>query len=233
MSAPAWDTLLWYQRIAQAIGKHMLLKAFGTPTFIAVFFAAYFYLLQNPARPTTIMPTLWLDRAIVFEPRAMWLYASLWVYVSLPPALLLTRGALLHYARAIGATCAVGLLIFYLWPTAVPSPAIDWAHYPHVQFLKNLDAAGNAFPSLHVATAVFSGIWLHAQLRQFDVPRWLMLMNGAWCAGIVYSTLATRQHVVVDVAGGLLLGGIAAYGSLRSRPLAPQPRQADARALLK
>ena len=28
-------------------------------------------------------------------------------------------------------------------------------------FLKSMDASGNACPSLHVATAVFSGIWLH------------------------------------------------------------------------
>jgi membrane-associated phospholipid phosphatase len=43
------------------------------------------------------------------------------------------------------------------------------------------------------------------------------LINGGWCSAIVYSTLATRQHVAVDIAAGLLLGGLAAWLSLRFR----------------
>jgi membrane-associated phospholipid phosphatase len=48
-------------------------------------------------------------------------------------------------------------------------------------------------------------------------------LNWAWCIGIVYSTVATRQHVVVDVLAGLVLGGLFAYVSLRRtqrRPIA-------------
>jgi membrane-associated phospholipid phosphatase len=84
-----------------------------------------------------------------------------------------------------------------------------------VGFLKNVDAAGNAFPSLHVATAIFSGIWLDCLLRRFGAPRWSLLFNWMWCIGIIYSTLATRQHVAVDVWGGLMLGGATAWLSLR------------------
>lgn len=205
----------WYARAIDALGRHLLLKALGTPLFIAVFFGAYFYFLKQPASPTTIMPTLWLDRVIDFEPRALPLYLSLWVYVSLPPALLATRGELYRYAAAMAATCLIGLLVFYFWPTAVPAADIDWTRYPNVHFLKKIDAAGNAFPSLHVATAVFSGLWLHYLLQRFDGPRWIVALNALWGAGIIYSTLATRQHVAVDVLAGLALGGVAAYLSLR------------------
>lgn len=205
----------WYARAIDALGRHLLLKALGTLLFIAIFFGAYFYLLKQPASPTTIMPTLWLDRVIGFEPRALPLYLSLWVYVSLPPALLATRGELYRYAAAMAATCLIGLLVFYFWPTAVPAADIDWTRYPDVHFLKNIDAAGNAFPSLHVATAVFSGLWLHYLLRRYSGPRWSVALNVLWGAGIVYSTIATRQHVAVDVLAGLALGGVAAYLSLR------------------
>lgn len=208
--------LPWHAQMRDALGRHMLLKAVATPLFIAVFFAAYFYLLKYPAYPTTIMPTIWLDRVIPFVPDALFLYVSLWVYVSLPPALLVTRPGLFRYAFAIAATCLVGLLIFYIWPTAVPVADIDWSRYPEVHALKNIDAAGNAFPSLHVATAVFSGLWLHCLLRRFAAPNWLLAINALWGAGIVYSTLATRQHVAVDVLGGLLLGGVAGLLSLRT-----------------
>lgn len=205
----------WHRQAAAAISRHGYLKAIGTTLFITLFFGAYFYLLKQPAYPATVMPSTWLDRLIAFQPHAMPVYISLWVYVSLPPALLSTRRELYGYCLAMAATCLAGMLVFYFWPTVVPAANIDWAQYPHVNFLKNIDATGNAFPSLHVATAVFSGIWLHRLLRRFGAPRWALGLNAIWCIGIVYSTLATRQHVVVDVLGGLVLGGLAAYLSLR------------------
>lgn len=205
----------WYRAIAAAIIQHVYLKSIGIPLFIGLFFGAYFYVLKTPAYPTTVMPFTWLDRAIGFQPWTMSLYVSLWVYVSLPPALLATRHELYRYGTAMAGTCLAGLIVFYFWPTAVPAADIDWARYPGVDFLKNVDAAGNAFPSLHVATALFSGLWLDHLLRRFGAPGWSRLINGVWCIGIVFSTLATRQHVAVDVWGGLVLGGAAAWLSLR------------------
>lgn len=207
----------WYRQIAVVIARHGVLKGLGTPLFIGLFFAAYFWVLKAPAYPTTVMPFTWLDQIISFQPWAMSLYVSLWVYVSLPPALLATRGELYQYGMAMAGVCLMGLMIFYFWPTAVPAANIDWARYPEVGFFKNIDAAGNAFPSLHVATAIFSGIWLAHLLRGFGAPRWSVLLNWGWCIGIIYSTLATRQHVAVDVWGGLALGGGAAWLSLRHR----------------
>jgi membrane-associated phospholipid phosphatase len=145
------------------------------------------------------------------------LYVSLWVYVSLPPALLSTRRELFIYSVAMGITCLIGLLVFYFWPTAVPVAHIDWALYPDVDYLKSIDSAGNAFPSLHVATAAFSAIWLNFVLGRFGVPRWLLGLNVVWCVGILYSTLATRQHVLVDVLAGLALGMVVAQLSLRTQ----------------
>ena len=207
----------WYRLAAVAASKHMLLKGIGTPVFIGVFFAVYFYLLKQPAYPTTVMPITWPDRLIPFQPWALFLYFSLWVYVSLPPGLLATRRELSAYALVMAGTCLAGLIVFYFWPTTVPPADIDWTLYPQVNFLKELDASGNAFPSLHVATAVFSGIWLHHLLRGFGAPQWILIVNIVWCAGIVYSTIATRQHVAVDVVAGLLLGALPAYASLRYR----------------
>lgn len=185
-----------------------------------MFFGAYFYLLRNPAYPITIVPLSWVDHVIDFQPLALPVYLSLWVYVSLPPMLLATRAELYAFGAAIAATCLVALLIFYFWPTAVPPAHIDWARYPSVDFLKNLDASGNALPSLHVATAVFSAIWLERLLRRFGAPAWPHSLNWLWCVGIVYSTMATRQHVFADVCGGLLLGAATAYLPLGKRPIA-------------
>ena len=206
---------LWYRQATAALSQHRFLKGFGTTLFIGIFFSAYFYLLKAPAYLTTVMPITPLDHFINFQPQAMTVYLSLWVYVSLPPALLATRRELFRYGVAMAVTCLTAMLIFYFWPTAVPAAPIDWSQHSYMNFLKNIDAAGNAFPSLHVATAIFSGIWLHYLLRRFRAPYWVLSLNGVWCMGIIYSTIATRQHVAVDVLGGLVLGMWAAYLSLR------------------
>ncbi len=207
----------WYRQIAAVLFKHGFLKGIGITVFISLFFAAYFHLLNHPAYPTTVMPIIWLDRLIGFQPLALPFYLSIWLYVSLPPALLATRRDLYFYAIAMAGTCLAGLVIFYFWPTVVPVANIDWTRSPDVAFLKSIDASGNACPSLHVATAVFSGVWLHHLLGRYGAPKWILLFNWAWCTGIAYSTLATRQHVAVDVLAGLVLGVLAAWLSLRYR----------------
>ena len=205
----------WYRQMTLAIPKHIVLKGVGTTVFISLFFMAYFYLLKSPAYPTTVMPVTSLDRLISFEPRVLPIYLSLWFYVSLLPLFFQTRRELYRYGLAMTLMCLAGLLVFYFWPTAALAPDIDWTQYPDVAFLKNIDASGNACPSLHVATAFFTGIWFNHLLRRFSGPLTIIMLNWAWCMGIIYSTLAIRQHVMVDVAGGLVLGGLAAWLSLR------------------
>ena len=209
----------WHRQVAWVIPKNFYHKSIGTTLFIGLFFSAYFYLLKNPASPATVMPMTFLDHLIDFQPMALPVYLSLWVYVSLPPAFFSTRRELYGYGLSIALTCLAGLSIFYFWPTAAPAATIDWTRYPQMLFLKNIDASGNACPSLHVTTAFFSAIWLHHLLRRLGAPWWVLMLNATWCTAIVYSTLATRQHVAVDMWAGLLLGGLAAWLSLRSRVL--------------
>jgi membrane-associated phospholipid phosphatase len=199
--------------------RHFWFKCLGTTAFIACFFAAYLALLKHPAGPVTTVPLTRLDRWIAFEPLALPVYLSLWGYVSLPAALMLTRWEVFDYGLRIAALCLSGLTVFYVWPNAVPPAHIDWEQYPGMAFLKGVDAAGNACPSLHVATAVFAAFWLHwmlPSLRLGPPARWF---NAAWCAAIAYSTMATKQHVAVDVIAGALFGAVVAI-ALRPRPLA-------------
>jgi len=207
----------WHRQAVAAIRLHSWLKAIGTTAFIGLFFIAYFHVLRNPASAPTVMPEIWLDRWIGFQPLALPMYLSLWFYVSLLPAFFATRAELYRYGTTMAAMCIAGLSIFYFWPTAAPAPEIDWARYPDIDFLKGIDASGNACPSLHVATAFLSGVWFHHVLRRFGAPAWVLAFNWAWCALIVYSTVAIRQHVAVDAMGGLALGGAAAALALRRR----------------
>jgi membrane-associated phospholipid phosphatase len=208
--------------VATRLSAHWWLKGLGTTVFMSLFFVGYFHLLNNPVFPVRIMPIIGLDGLVGFQPGALALYLSLWVYVSLPPALLETRRELVAYGWAIGGLCLLGMACFLLWPTAVPPSDVDWDRFSSFSMLKGIDAAGNACPSLHVATAVFSGLWLDRQLREVGGGAAMRMLNGAWCVGIVYSTLATKQHVALDAAGGLALGLIVGALSLAQLKRATQ-----------
>jgi membrane-associated phospholipid phosphatase len=186
-------------------------KAFGTTGFTFVFFAVYLYLLKHPAFAVRMVPEIAVDRIIAFEPAALPVYLSLWFYVSLPPVLMMTRNEIVSYGVRIGVLCLIALGIFYCVPNAVPPADIDWARYPGVAFLKQVDMAGNACPSLHVGTAVFSSVWLFWRIRLLRLGRVVQAVNILWCVAIAYSTLAIKQHVFVDVLAGTLLALIMAW----------------------
>ena len=200
----------WYRQAAARIWRNLPLKIVGTPAVITMFFAAYHHLLNHPRFPVTAMPLTALDDVIRFWPPALILYVSLWVYVTVPSALLPTVRELLYYTGTIGAVCLVGLVCFFFWPTAVPPPAVDRAAYPGFDVLTGLDAAGNACPSLHVATALFAAVWLDALLREMGAGRGVRGASWAWCVGIVYSAMATKQHVALDALAGATLGLVGA-----------------------
>ncbi|WP_236580421.1 phosphatase PAP2 family protein [Rubrivivax sp. A210] len=213
-------SLHWLRDCDQRLRHRFWLKFVGISAFMSIFFVAYFHLLRHPARPVTVMPLTALDQAIPVQPGWMAAYVSLWVYVGLAPGLLIGLRALIAYGAWIAALCATGLLCFYLVPTAVPRLplAVDLAQHPAFAMLQGVDAAGNACPSLHVATALHAAIWLDHLLRRMAAPGGLRLLNAAWLLLIVYSTLATKQHVVWDVVGGTLLALPFAWASLRWFP---------------
>ncbi len=216
--APPWPRLLW-----QRMRRLMWLKFIGTCAFMWGFFIGYFHTLRHPPREVMVMPLTWLDHAVAFQPQALWVYVSLWFYVGIAPGLLLSFRELVVYGLWIGGLCALGLACFHLWPTAVPPLELALASHPGFAVLKGVDATGNACPSLHVATAVFTSIWVHHQLRLIGAPRWLRWGNVSWVGAIVWSTLATKQHVALDVAAGLVLAGVFAALSLAAHRRDPQP----------
>lgn len=189
-------------------------KFAGTALGMVVFFVAYFWVLRHPLRPVLVMPLTVVDRMIAFCPVALPLYLSLWVYVSLAPGLIIDRRELVSYGWVAVALAAAGLGCFLIFPTAIPPPEIDWAQHPSFAFLKAVDASGNACPSLHVAFAVFSAVWFARLLRAMGAGAGWRALNWLWCVGILYSTVAVRQHVSLDVLAGAALGLVAAGAHL-------------------
>ncbi|MGJ7569462.1 phosphatase PAP2 family protein [Variovorax sp. RB2P76] len=220
----AWTADIWLR-----MRRHFLLKAVGTTVFTWLFFIGYFHLLRNPAFPVTVMPLTALDHLIAFQPYTLGAYLSLWLYVGVAPGLQLTFRELLVYGLWISGLCLTGLGIFYLWPTQIPPLPIDASGYPGFAMLQGVDAAGNACPSMHVAVAIFTAVRVHDVLRRARTPAFLYWINWFWFAAIAYSTLAVKQHVVLDVLAGALLGMAFALPSLRWRPGRHAEKQATKR----
>lgn len=196
-------TALWY------------LKALGTAAFMVLFFKTYFWVLQHPLGTPVEVPWLAVDDWVPFNAHGFAAYISLWVYVSLPAALLPTLRQLIRYGLWTAALCGFCLALFWIFPTRTPMVDIDWSLYPQLAFLKGIDASGNACPSLHVGSAVYTLMWLRHIFQQVRAPRWLDLGNALFCLVIVWSTMAIRQHVFIDVLAGALVGAVFGWLSLR------------------
>lgn len=208
----------WASELAARFRLHFVLKTVGITAFVWIFFIGYFWVLRHPAQPPMLMPLTALDRLIPFQPAALWPYLTLWLYVGLAPGLAQSFKHLVVHGLWASALCVSGLVIFYLWPTAVPPAPPEALQHPGFALLQGVDAPGNACPSLHVAVAVFSALCLERMLRGIGAPWVLRLLNVAWCLAIAYSTLATKQHVALDALAGAWLGCTFALFSLRWRP---------------
>jgi membrane-associated phospholipid phosphatase len=212
---PALPDRTWPRQLLARFVTLWYLKAFGTMAFMVLFFQGYFWVLHNPIAEPFMVPTLAVDDWVPFTPGAFAAYVSLWVYVSLAPALMPNLRELLRYGLWIAALCAFCLALFWVAPTQTPVTDIDWSQHPQLAFLKGLDASGNACPSLHVGSAVFSAFWFQRIFRQTGAPALLRWLSVLHCVVIVWSTMAIRQHVFLDVLAGALVGWAFAHLSLR------------------
>ena len=215
---PDAKTGTWLGEVGFRMRRHLLLKIAGTTLWTWVFFIGYFHLLRHPVHPPVTMPVTFVETLVPITPLAIAPYLSLWFYVGIAPGLQRTFSALLAYGAWAGLLCATGLGIFYRWPTVIPAFVFDRGDTPGFALLQGIDAPGNACPSMHVAIALFSAIWIGRLLGECGVPRGWRVANWLWFAAIVYSTLAIRQHVLVDVLGGAALGLAFAFPSLLLRP---------------
>ena len=202
--------------LAQRLRSHWRFKLVLGGALVLAFTVGYAYVQRWPIRPPRPPVVTPLDHAIPFAPGWVWAYLSL--YPLLGAAWLAqTRPQLWRYLAGFAAILLAACVCFLVWPIRSPRPAVlpDRLVFHAMSFL---DLPTNTIPSLHVAFAVY-----HARLieRLLAVPtRWRVGL-WAWVAAIAYSTLATKQHAVIDVPTGALLGGVGDWLAWRNAGAAP------------
>ena len=170
--------------------------ALGYLGFLAVYLGCGYFHLRTPQRLAPGPLDLWFA----------YLPWTVWVYLSQVPLLILALALApdaVGRSRAFYAMLLATLLagaVFLIWPTELPRPAPpqDGITGAAWRALFLADVPRNCFPSLHVALALIAA----ATLRQRAGWR---IVAPLWALVIVLSTLTTRQHIALDVAGGVLL----------------------------
>ena len=101
----------------------------------------------------------------------------------------------------------VCFIIFLLFPTTNTRPAIapDGFWNQVMLFVYDVDAADNLFPSIHCLVSWFCYIGLRGRK---EVPRWYRGVSCLLAVLVCISTLTTKQHVIIDVFGGVLLAEV-------------------------
>ena len=183
---------------------------------LTVCVATPYYLFERLVfRPVFNMPVWPLDRAIPFQPGAIWLYQSVYLLLSIPAILITRREDVWRYAAGIFLIGLVANSIFLLFPTQIERPIPPDANWLYALTI-HADLRLNACPSLHAAWVIFAGLWTN-RLRFPRPPALRAAALLLWSSAILYATIATRQHVLLDLIAGGLLGGILFFLSIRLR----------------
>jgi hypothetical protein len=112
------------------------------------------------------------------------------------------RGSLV---LAYAAELVAGPILYAILPGCGPKFAFgsQWLHPPHVQVNTiRLAAMPNAFPSLHIGTAVIFVLFAPSRLWRG--------ISLVFLLGTAAATLATGEHYVIDLIPGLVFGCFAA-----------------------
>ena len=157
-----------------------------------------------------------LERAIPFLPWTIWIYFSFFLFIG-STVFRVDNDLFWRFVVSSSLAALVAWSFVLLLPISFirPDPAlIDSELYRQIySFVHEADPSHITFPSLHVAVT-----WI-CNFLLWDRPgrRWRIALGVA----ISLSTLFTKQHLVSDVIGGVLLGWLCVWttgkyaGSLR------------------
>lgn len=150
--------------------------------------------------------TLPLDRAIPFVPWTVSVYFLCYLFWAVNYVLSARQKKLLAYRFFCADFLSKGvcLVCFLLLPTTNVRPALEgsglWENL--MRFLYQVDAPVNLFPSIHCLVSWLC--WIGVRGRE-DIPQWHRHFSFWTATAVCLSTLTTKQHVVVDVVGGIAL----------------------------
>lgn len=147
-----------------------------------------------------------VDRSIPFVPEFLVIYFGCYVFWAVNYILIARqeRRSVYQFFTGDFISRCVCLVSFLAFPTTNTRPLITGSGLWNqaALWLYSIDAADNLFPSIHCLVSWFCYLGIRGRK---EIPRWYQSVSMVIAILVFASTLLTKQHVIVDVAGGILL----------------------------
>ena len=170
----------------------------------------YFWAQRRRWREPRYLETRF-DGMISYDPRWVWVYSALYYPMIVLAALSMPTWAAFGYATGCYLSLlAVQVFFFLFLPVAIPAEwrtnwRGEWEETLSQRLLDlvwSFDKLRNSMPSMHVSVAMMTDLMIWHQWPTAGK------VATAFPLLIAISALKTKQHYVVDVVPGAMLGGL-------------------------
>lgn len=146
-----------------------------------------------------------LDRLIPFASPFVVPYIYWFIYVFIGLLYLAVTDGRKYFGLLLSIVSGmlVSFVIFYYFPTTVERPLVIGGGFFNyaMRIVYSSDNPYNCFPSIHVLNATLVTMFLMSREKSMKFNLWALTS----CILINLSTLFVKQHVVLDVVGGVTL----------------------------
>ena len=150
-----------------------------------------------------------VDRSLPFVPQFLVIYFGCYLFWAVNYILIARQDRRSVYQFFTGdfISRCICLGFFLAYPTTNTRPLItDGGLWNQAAlWLYSIDAADNLFPSIHCLVSWFCFLGIKDQKR---IPTWYKGVSFTLAVLVFLSTIFTKQHVLVDVAGGVILAQV-------------------------
>lgn len=147
-----------------------------------------------------------LDRRIPVIPEFTVIYFSFFLFCCVNHIVIAHQGkehAYRFIASDMLSRVICGFFFLVLPTTNIRPDDLGVGLWPDLlRILYEMDQPVNLFPSIHCLASWLCFVSVRSSGR---LPRWYKLVTGIFAGLICFSTLAVKQHVLADVAAGILL----------------------------
>lgn len=150
-----------------------------------------------------------IDKLIPLVPWTVIIYFGCYLFWVVNYIICARQDKIMAY-RFLGADIlakAVCFVIYILLPTTNVRPEIVgttiWDEVMKILYL--IDRPSNLFPSIHCLVSWLCFVGVRGKKH---IPNWYQVFSCLMAVAVFISTLTTKQHVVIDVIGGVVLAEV-------------------------
>lgn len=172
--------------------------------------SGFYPLFNNTKNGFQVVETS-IDRMIPFVEEFIIPYIAWYPFIILTMIYLCIKDKRVYYRTLVSLIIGflVSFFIFYVFQTHVPRPTVEGNDIfsKLVRLIYANDKPYNAFPSLHVLESHLMVMGVHALAKENRSKKVLLLVDFTSIM-IILSTQFVKQHVIIDVIGGIYLAEV-------------------------